>query len=55
MHEYTYNYAIIEHVEQGIHPIVNKIKTYEWSNDNKGFVECEEPKEIKSIYNFSIG
>jgi hypothetical protein len=55
IHEYTYEYALIEKIEPGIHSIANERKCYKWNDNIECYLPCDEPKEIKGVCNFAIG
>lgn len=55
LHEYLYEYAIIEKVEDGLYPCAIERWLYKYDEDNDGFIPIEEPECLKHIINFAIG
>ena len=55
MFEYLYTYAVVEHIEPGIHSICEERWFFEWDNDKKGFFRIEEPKEFEGFINIALG
>ena len=53
MQECLYNYLVIEGIDEGIHPIVNKEYWYKW--DDGKWMLCNKPEFLKSIINFALG
>jgi len=52
IHEYTYTYAVIEKMEEGLYPLAKERWFYEWDG---GYKPMEEPKELIFYTNFCIG
>jgi len=59
LHEYSYKYAVIEKVADGIHGgfIVPKEWWYEWNGTHEkgGFVSIKKPKELEHTIGWGIG
>lgn len=55
MHEYYYNYAIVEEIDEGIHPEVESRYFFEYNKELNGFLPIDEPIEFKHNSNFAIG
>lgn len=55
IHEYVYDYAVIEEIEPGIHAIAEKRWFYKFNHDYRIYSPIEEPEEAKGFINFSIG
>ncbi len=55
MNETCYNYAIVEELDIGIHPIVRFKQWFKWNKEREGFFEIEEPEEAKHFTNFALG
>jgi hypothetical protein len=55
MHETIYNYAVVEKIDAGIHPVVEQEKWFKWDNEKKGFYEIDKPKETMNFINFAFG
>lgn len=55
MNETIYNYAIVEEIDQGIHPTVIWTKWFKWDREKQGFFEIEEPEETKLYTNYALG
>jgi len=53
--EYTYNYAVIEEVPEGIHSFAQNRWVYKFNDSKKTFEPIDEPEEIKHFSNFSMG
>ena len=53
LHNYTYDYCIIEEVTQGIYKDSKNRYIYKWQKDH--YVEITEPLEIHNVYGFSMG
>lgn len=52
IHEDSYNYAVIEDIEEGIYPVADKIQFY-WFNGKK-YEEAEPPYCADTITNFAL-
>lgn len=55
MHEYLYNYAIVEEMKPCIHPEVINAWYFKWDEEKNGFFEIEKPKEFDHFCNISLG
>lgn len=55
MHETIYHYAVVEKIDAGIHPIVEKRWFYKYNKEKDGFYPIEEPKEFKHYSNIALG
>ena len=57
MHECYYQYAVVEEVNEGIHPKVESYYWFKWDKKRKGFYECEDQMhEIhKCRYGYALG
>ena len=54
IYEYTYSYAIIEKIEEGLYPNTERW-FYKWDDEAKGYRPIEEPKFMNHFTNLSIG
>lgn len=55
MHEFLYNYAVVEKMGPYIHPDVEEIHYFEWDSERKGFFEMlEVPKEFEGFCNIAF-
>lgn len=43
MHEYLYRFAVVEKIEQGIHPKAEETAWFEWDVKRNGFFETNKP------------
>lgn len=56
MHEFLYNYAVVEKLGPYIHPNVEEFHFFKWDKERKGFFEeMEIPQEFKHFCNFAFG
>ena len=55
MHEYLYQYAVVEKIEAGIHPDVLEEVWFKWDEDKKGFYRIKKPNECSCLCNFALG
>lgn len=55
MHEYCYEYAVIEKIDYGICAIANERQWFKWDKEKHGYFEIEEPECVKHLINFAIG
>jgi hypothetical protein len=55
IHEYLYDYMVIEKVEEGLYPICLDRWFYKWHSGINQFVPMEEPECLKHIINLGIG
>ncbi len=55
MHEYLYLYAVVEEINEGIHPYVENRWFFKWDKEKDGFFEISEPEEFKHYCNIALG
>jgi hypothetical protein len=58
MHEYLYQYLVLEKIGPGIHPDVEETIWYKWDNKNEKWVKTPKSKipiELSCATNFAIG
>lgn len=55
MWEYLYDYAIVEEINPGIHPIAENRWFYKYDRKKNGFFRMEEPEEFKHYCNIALG
>lgn len=53
--EYSYEYAFIEQIEEGLYPNVPSRWFFKWNEDTKQYEHIQEPEGFKHFANFSIG
>lgn len=55
LHEYYFDYAVIEKIDEGISSYPSEREFFQYRKDLVGFFEIEEPLWAKYSCNFSIG
>ena len=55
MRECLYDYAVVEEMNEGIHPDVVNRWFFKFDEDKGGFYQISEPKEFIGYTNISIG
>jgi len=55
IHEYTYDYVIIEEMNPGIHPNVENRWFYKFNHEDEVYVPIDEPEELKHFCNLALG
>ena len=55
MHEYIYNYAVVEKLGPYIHPDVEEEYWFKWDHDKGGFFRIEKPKAAYGVCNHALG
>ena len=55
LHEYLYEYAVIEYIPTGIHPFREFEYWYKFNHDTKKFDPIKKPEAFKEICNFALG
>ena len=55
IHEYYYNYAVIEKINEGLYSLPIEREFFEYKKNLSGFFEIEEPEWAKSHSIFAIG
>lgn len=55
INEYTYSYAIIEEIPEGISQIIDRKCFYKFDYEKRKYYPIDEPEELKGYCNFSIG
>lgn len=55
MHEGMYEYLVIEHIEEGIHPFAENEKWFKWNYKDKCWKNCHRPKQFRGLINFALG
>lgn len=54
--DFLYDYAVIEHIEAGIHPLVEEEIWFQFDNKKNGWYKIEDkPFFLKNTINFAIG
>lgn len=53
MHEYMYDYALVEHIGPGIHPFSKKIGWFKFDKEKQGFYNIDDVHTI--FVNFAFG
>jgi hypothetical protein len=57
LHEYSYKYAVVEKIGEGIHGMVryDQAAWYQWNDENDGFELIERPAACDHIIGWGIG
>lgn len=55
MHEYFYDYAIIEEYDEGICNGTSRYQWFKWDNERNGYFEIDEPRCVSRMCDFAIG
>lgn len=55
MHELYYDFAVIELIDEGIHPRTESETWFRWNNERGGFFETEKPDWSSGWVNFALG
>ena len=55
INETCYDYAVIEHIEPGIHPIGDEQIWFQFDYDDRAYHWTEKPDAVKGTINFALG
>lgn len=55
MHEGLYEFLVIEHIEEGVHPLTLSEKWYRWDYEKHHWKECRRPKQFLGTINWALG
>lgn len=55
MHEYLYDYAVVEDICDGIHPHCKDRWFFKYDSEKDGFFEIDEPAEFEHYCNIALG
>ena len=55
MNEHLYVYAVVEKIEEGIHPLALERWWYKYDREKDGFFPMEEPEFMKHYINIALG
>ena len=55
MHERLYMYAVVEKIEEGIHPLALERWWYKYDAEKDGFFPMKEPKFMEHFINIALG
>ena len=55
MHEYLYDYAVIEKLGPYIHPDVEEEIWFKWDDNKHGFFRIEKPEPTYGCCNYAFG
>jgi hypothetical protein len=55
LHEYLYQYAVVEKIPAGIHQTAEKEVWFKWNEEKGGFFQIDKPSEVLSFCNFALG
>lgn len=55
IHEYLYEYAVVEYIEQGIYSHAKEMAWFRWNDENQGFFEIEKPACTNHYSNYALG
>lgn len=50
-----YNYAVVEEIHPGIHPIARQEIWFKWDSEKEGFFRMEKPEETVDFINYALG
>jgi len=53
--EYLYEYAVIENIPEGIHPMCEERWFFKFNQKTREFEPIEEPIEFEHLINFALG
>ena len=51
----SYNYAVIEEIQEGIYPFPIKEYWFKWSRKERKYKPCNKPAALRNIICFGIG
>ena len=55
LHEFLYNYAVVEKIEEGLHPDAEEEYFFKFNKMSGGFELIDKPIELFHCRNFTIG
>ena len=55
MHEYLYEYAVVEKIGPYIHPEVEEEIWFKWDEEKQGFFRIERPEATYGVCNHALG
>lgn len=57
IHEHSYNYAVVEEMDEGVYPMCKSEQWFKWEGDNETgkYVCVPQPEQFKGIINWSMG
>jgi len=55
MHEYLYEFAVVEYIEQGIHSHAKEMAWFRWDDEKEGFFEINKPECTIHYSNYALG
>lgn len=55
MHEFVYEYAVVEKLGPYIHPEVEEEYWFQWNDEKRGFYRIEKPEATEHISNHALG
>lgn len=55
MHEALYEFLVIEHIEEGVHPPVENEEWFRWDYKKNCWKRCRRPKQFLGLINFALG
>lgn len=53
--ETIYEYGVLEDLDEGLYPNVNKCQFFKWNKEKEGFFEIETPSFLNHFSNLTIG
>ena len=55
MYEYLYNYAVIEHIPEGIYQTITSRTFFKFDKEKRGYFPRKEPDFFKNFANIAFG
>ena len=55
IHEFLYEYAVVEYIEPGIYSRAKEIEWFQWDNEKGGFFEILKPQCTYGCCNYALG
>lgn len=55
LHEYLYNYAVVEKIPMGLYPIAEETIYFKWDNEKQGFYEIDGTDMQDCFGNYAFG
>lgn len=55
IHEYLYDYLVIERYEEGIYPLAEEIAWYKWDENTEAYIKIDKPELTNHLCNWALG
>lgn len=55
IHEFLYEYAVVEYIEPGIYSRAKESEWFQWDNEKGGFFEIPKPQCTYGWFNYALG